>query len=365
MMLRARMWPVVCGFACISTTVPLLWTAPVRAQAAPAAETETMDEGPGATPSGGARPAAASLAQRKEAAKEVLLGQQARRGERHAEALRHFREAYGIVADVNTRLFIVRSLRSLGRMGEAYVEARTLISEADAAAAHDKRQQQTAMKARQELALVEQKVAFIRIGNPTTPHSELWVNHRQIPASEWSEPIAVTAGPVELVTGDDQRVEAMAKAGAEVTVTLPPPNEAPKTDGARAAASSKAAGGSGYHGPDRRLMALASASVGVIGMSLFGAFGAISEGQFARLDQACDVDGYCDPALTSTRDRGVATQLGANVSVVFGIVGLAGGAGLFAWDFFDPSDEDDSARARHGRPQLVLGPGHVSLRGSF
>jgi hypothetical protein len=89
---------------------------------------------------------------------------------------------------------------------------------------------------------------------------------------------------------------------------------------------------------------------------------------YSDLEDQCP-DGVCSPDLESDADSGRTYQTVANVSLVFGIVGIAAGAGLIVWDLVDPSPSDAPAAEDEAtasvRPQLVVGPGAIGLRGSF
>ena len=152
-----------------------------------------------------------------------------------------------------------------------------------------------------------------------------------------------------------------APAGSAPTVAIAPPKQKTK-----AAAAAVVEVKSSYSGPDRKMMAYIAGGAGGLGILMFGIFGLLSNSQFGRLESACS-NNQCDASLESVRDRGDAYQTVANVSLVFGLVGLAGGGGLFVWDMMDKPDGGDKGTARSGiqKPQLAIGPGSVTFTGSF
>src|SRR5687767_13364997 len=80
-----------------------------------------------------------------------------------AEALTAFRASHDVVKSPNTRLMIARSLRELGRLGEAYTEAKAALTEAEEVSQRHPRYAETARAAREDLKALEARVGFLKI----------------------------------------------------------------------------------------------------------------------------------------------------------------------------------------------------------
>ncbi|MEM1031697.1 MAG: hypothetical protein AAF928_07430 [Myxococcota bacterium] len=282
-------------------------------------------------------------------------------------ALAQFRSSYGEVRSPNSRLMVVRSLFELGRYEAAYREAMVLEEEAKNAAAKSPQKYEAAVTAAAtELSAVKKKLAFVVVQAPAG--ATVTLNGDALPAARWGEAIIVAPGPVEVrmsraAPGVAPVTEsADAKAGQTVTLTLsaaetPPP--APKTPVGSETAT--VAVDDGYAGPDRISMAVVAGSVGVLGMATFGIFGALANGQFSRLEDLCDGTS-CPERLEEEAEAGQRYQTAANVSVVVGALGLAGGAGLVLWEVLEP----EAAAPRGDRAlHWSVGPGSVSVSGRF
>ena len=284
---------------------------------------------------------------------------------RYDDALTKFRESHSIVANPNTSLMIVRTLNEAGRSVEAYNEGVEALKEAQEAAAQaPDKHQRTVDDINKEIEAAKAKIALLTVTvSGASAGATVTVGGRKLTPSEVGQAIAVQPGDVDVVLqaaegNDTEKVKL--SAGGAATVTLspsaavkapppapPPPRSAPPKDE-----------GSSYRGPDRLMLAIIAGGVGVLGFIGFGTFGLLSNARFERLETACDNDDFCDPALEDQADKGRAYQIAANVGLVVGIVGVAAGAGLFMWDFFDPEAEQTALR-------LTIGPTGAGLHASF
>lgn len=277
-------------------------------------------------------------------------------------ALEAFRNSYGVVKSPNSRLMVVRSLYELGRYREAYEEARVLAGEAETAAAKAQKYEAAVDAAAVELKAAKGKLAFVVIEpEAKAAGAQVTLNGEEVAPDRWGQEILVDPGPVEVVLTTDAgsvTEKGEAKVGEVVELKPAQENDAPKEASVPVPVE---AGDGGYSGPDRTAMAIIAGSVGVIGMTNFGIFGLLANGQFSRLDDLCD-DGICDPSLETEADNGRTYQTVANVSLGLGVAGLAAGAGLFLWEILDPAESTEEAAAR---PQLHVGPGSVMVTGTF
>jgi len=280
-----------------------------------------------------------------------------------AAALEAFQNSYGVVRSPNSRLMIVRSLFELGRYEEAYREAQELAEEAESAAAKAEKYKPAVEAASVELKAAKAKLAFVVIQpSAEAAGAEVSLNGEPVPAEQWGQEILVDPGPIEVVmTTEGGTVTEKGEAKIGEVVELKPtqkgaPEEAPAPVQMRVDT-----GDGGYSGPDRTSMAIIAGSVGVLGMTNFGIFGLLANGQFSRLEDLCE-GRTCDPELETEADSGNTYQLVANVSLGIGVAGLAAGAGLFIWELLDPAESSEEAAER---PQLHVGPGSVMLTGTF
>ena len=284
---------------------------------------------------------------------------------RYDEALTKFRESRSIVANPGTSLMIVRTLNEAGRPVDAYNEGVEALKEAQEAAAQaPDKHQVTATDIEKEIETAKAKIALLTVTvSGASAGATVTVGSRKLTPAEVGQPIAVQPGEVDVVLqaaegNDTEKVKL--SAGGAVTVALSPTEATkapPPTPRAPPRAPPKEEG-SNYRGPDRFMLALIAGGVGVLGFIGFGTFGLLSNARFERLETACGEDDFCDPALEDQADKGRAYQIAANVGLVVGIVGVAAGAGLFMWDFFDPEAEQTALR-------LTIGPTGAGLNASF
>lgn len=138
------------------------------------------------------------------------------------------------------------------------------------------------------------------------------------------------------------------------------------SDGDGAAADTGDGGGIGTLG----LVGLIVAGVGVAGLVPTIALGVVSEDHYQRVQTECNADGTCPASVQNSLDEG---PLFADIStaLLFVSIGLVvAGAALFTVDLVSEGD-DDSAEATSDddgdgvTARLDLGPGTLSLRGSF
>jgi hypothetical protein len=282
---------------------------------------------------------------------------------RHDDALAAFKESYATVASPNAHLMIAMTLVSMGKKGEGYDELGKVAVEADAAAAIDKKYQKTADNARSTQIELEGeigKLTIIGAAQAGPPGSVLVVNGRTIEPADWSSPVSVDAGSVTVVlTGNDPiTVDVMpgGSATADFSAALAPAGDSPDVE----------TGSGGYDGPDRMLITYIAGGVGAAGLISFGIFGGLAQGKFNSLDDACPNRLDCPIELESDANTGKTFQTVGNVSLALGIVGVAVAAGFLTWELVDPAEDgDEGVDEARFRPRLSVGPGAVTLSGSF
>lgn len=291
--------------------------------------------------------------QKAEAGAAFKRGMDSFRANRDVEALAYFRDSYSIVASPNSRMMIARTLAKLGRLSDAFREAKFCAQEANAAAQQNAKYKATADSVRAEIAELERSIAFLTVDvDGDDDQTTLTVGGQAIDRSNWGRAVPVNPGRLDVVLttakGTARRVVDV-RAGSRTSVSIDP-----------------AGGGSafGFITNRRKPIAYAAAGVGGVGMLLFGTFGALSNAQYDRLQSGCPTMRNCDPALKDAADRGATYQTAANVSLAVGLVGIAASASLLAWEASAGGGWPwDSAGIV--KPTLAVGPGQVTLSGSF
>jgi hypothetical protein len=82
-----------------------------------------------------------------------------------------------------------------------------------------------------------------------------------------------------------------------------------------------------------RTMAIASGGVGVVGLAMWGIFGAAASSRYADLERKCA--GRCDSFYQGDVDAGRRETGASTAGLVIGILGLAGGAAFFTIDYMN------------------------------
>jgi hypothetical protein len=287
---------------------------------------------------------------------------------RFGEALTAYRASYDIVASPNSRLMVARSLRELGRLGEAYRELEGAVAEAQALAAEDKKYENTERAAQEELEALKKRVAFVVIELPDPPEgTQLVVAGKPVALEAIQQPLVLAPGSVtikasapgrpplerrlDLAAGSstDVRLDLNAPAEAPAAEPLPTPSEpAPQSDTKTPAPSD---------GFPMKTAAYIAGGVGVLGFAAFGIFGSMNNSKFDSLDSDCN-DGRCPEARQSDIDAGRRYQTFANVGLVVGVVGVGTGITLFLLDKPRP-------RAAGRAHWVSVGAGQLRFGGRF
>jgi tetratricopeptide (TPR) repeat protein len=297
----------------------------------------------------GVSPEAANAEQKDNARSSFTTALEAYDSERYEEALDGFRRSYAAVASPNTHLMIARTLRSLDRIAEAYEELGQVVAEAEAAAKADDKYDKAADAARADRQALETEIGRVRVRGSESlgERAQLSVGGRTIPRERWDEPVVVEPGMVVVHVLGQQPKEMGVSAGSTVDVDVTPPR-VPFRD-------TPVESEVGYTGPDRRTMAYVAGGVGAVGLITYAIFGALTLTTYDDIDEQCR-DKQCPADLSEDAARGRIYQGVANAGFVVGVIGIATGAGLLAWDLLDDDDSDAA---------LSVGPGAVSAKVTF
>jgi hypothetical protein len=247
-------------------------------------------------------------------------------------ALSEFRQSISLYNSPNTRLYIARCLRELGRFDEAVIEYERTVREATDRAVTDPRYAATRDASNSELLAVRPRVGRLTITVPNLPpNAVVRVNDREIPREGVGVAMPVMPGVIQIhVEAPDFFPETRTtevSAGNEVTVGIslrprpvleghteivrppPPPSQPPP------------------RGAVPRSLGWVGVGVGAAGLVGFAVFAGLAGARYDEIDQACATGG-----TTCNRDeidRGRTLTTVANVSLGVGIAGAVAATVLF------------------------------------
>lgn len=312
----------------------------------------------------GVTPGSATPVQREQAQAKFAKGKELFGQKKYDAALAEFRGSLDIVTSPNTRLYVARALREMGKTVEAYVEFGRCEIEAKELAPQDPRYTKTAEAAAAERKELEPKLAFVTVAiNGATDATTLKIAGEEVKKAGWNEPAPIVPGSAEIVVetpgkptvkrmvtlGAGERTEVKVDASTgeavggtpvEAAPTPPPAPEKPADTG----------------GGDYRTYAYVAGGVGAAGLLTFGIFGAMAASKYSSLKDECGA-GPCPEAKRSDVEAGQTRQTIANIGLIVGIIGVGAGVTLFVLS--KPSKPSE------GTTQAVIGPSYVGLQGSF
>lgn len=318
----------------------------------------------------GVDPAAATPVQREQAQALFAKGKKSYDEGKYAAALDDFRSSIEIVQSPNTRLYVARTLREMGRYVEAYAEFGRTAAEAKEHEHEDGRYGKAAQAAQAERAEVAKKLGFVRLAIAgASDDAKLTVGGAEIVRAGWIEPIPVMPGSVDVVltngSGDPVKKSANVVAGQTIDVSVeagggsspppPPPPSGPVEGGGM---------------PIWRPLWIGGFGLGVVGLTMFAIAGAMSNGTYSDVKTACG-SSPCPPSQAGLVSRGQREQTVANVGLVLGLIGVAAGATFLVLDLTSKKKaSQDPATPTTPPPttptaQLGFGFASVELRGTF
>ncbi len=242
-------------------------------------------------------------------------------------ALTELRASVALFDSPNTRLYLARCLRELGRVDEAVPHYEWTITAAADRAEREPRYAATRDAARRELALVEPQVGRLTITiTPSEPPAgaHLRVGPREVPIATLGAALVVLPGTVEVALEapgfETARGSARIAPGQQASLALTlapqpvshPPQETPRR-----------AGGSGLIAPGIVLLGL-----GAVGAAGFIAFGILDANLYQSSVMRCAPTTVCPNSEIGTIDTGRNYQILANVGLGVGIGGIAVGTVL-------------------------------------
>ncbi len=317
----------------------------------------------GASPvcAAGVAPANATAIQREQAQARFLKGKARFDKNDFTGALDDFRASLEIVASPNTRLYVARTLREMGRLVEAYAEFGRTAAEAKEHEREDGRYGKAAEAALAEREAITPQIGFVLLTIKNSNDSTaVTISGSALLRAGWTEPVPVKPGDVDvevatpnvplvrktITVSAGQRAPLEIDAATQAAALTPLPPVVPDHATSR------------HAGKEWMLpVAIAGAGVGVVGLVMFTVGGIASNNTYSDLKSKCGTN-PCLPSLSSEISNGKTEQAIANVGAIVGLVGLAVGGTFFVLWMLPPSQRPTSAA-------LSLGPGSLSLSGTF
>jgi hypothetical protein len=277
----------------------------------------------------------------------------------YAHALDEFRASIELYGSPNTRLYLARCLRELGRLDEAVPEFERAMREAGDRARLDPRYVQTRDAAQAELLPVEARVGRLTLTIPEVPEGAvIRVNHRTVPVAALGIAMPVMPGAVTITIEasgyepEERRTDVAAGREATVGVVL---RRRPQSEGVtEVGALRRPDGVVRPRGGPRRSLAWIGVGVGATGLAAFAGFYVLANSRYDDLAARCAAGG-CATIAQSDVDGGRTYQVLTNVALGIGIAGAAAAVTLFV-----------VGRPAEAPPVVVsFGPRSVSVGGSF
>lgn len=266
-------------------------------------------------------------------------------------ALTEFRAANQLVGSPNTRLYIARCLRGLGRLGEAYIEFQRAGAEAADRAVNEPRYAASRDAARQEMDVIRPQIGNLTIHAPHAPEGlEVRVAGAVIPTAMMDVAMPTTPGSVEITATAPGRLpfrqEATVRASATTELSVEmrvDPNYVPPSSGNTNNSNSNTNTNNQNGGDERpptpprlvrvtegggaRIGGFVVAAVGLGGLGAFIGFGTMANSRFTSLQSVCGTSGPCPDtaAHRANIDEGEMFQTAANIGLIAGGVALVAG----------------------------------------
>ena len=321
----------------------------------------------------GVSPASATPVQREQAQGRFLKGRQLYTAKKYDDALAELNASLDIVASPNTRLYIGRCLRDMGRDVEAYVELGRAAVEARELVHEDARYEQAATAAADERAQLQGKLGCVEVAvTRAGPETVLRVSGDEVRRGGWAEPVPVKPGTVEVVVETPghaplvqtvdvragERKQVAIDAAADTGTGVP----AGQSDAAAEARSDDTRGA-------LRPLAFATAGVAVAGLATFLVAGAMSNGTYSDLEKACG-NGPCPPGHDKDISTGQTQQTLANIGLgVFATFAVASTTLFVLSSSKKPATAASGTVSAHVPPRVTArvtaGPSFLTVQGAF
>ncbi len=309
---------------------------------------------------GGVEPAKATPVQREQAQSRFVKGRELYNAKKYEAALVEMNASLDIVASPNTRLYIGRCLRELGRTVAAYVELGRAAVEAKELLRDDTRYEKAAQAANDERAALAPKLGFVEVNVAhASPSTTLKIGSEDVRRGGWDEAIPVLPGTTEILVETPGHApvkqEVQVAAGERRSVAIDAAADASTQEVAVAVNDRSDAQSSG---PPLRPLAYATAGLAAVGLVTFVIAGAMSNSTYSKLEDACGA-GPCPPGHDSDISAGKTEQTFANVGLAVFVISGAASVTLFVLS----SKKNPPPAAATAR--VTAGPSFVGLQGAF
>ena len=269
------------------------------------------------------------------------------RARRWEDALRAFRASYELAPSPNSRLFIGRSLRELGELGEAYGELLLAVTEAEQRASTDPRYTPTADAARTEAGELEPRIGRVVVTMENPPEGvRVIVDEREVPRAGLGLAVPVDPGEIAIVAEapGHARFETTERvtAGEEVAVRVALAPSAVEDVPVRA--PEDAIGDDGTGASPLTVSGVVAAGVAVAAAASFVVFYVLADRRFDDLSDDC-LRAACPPERRDEIDEGRSFQTIANVSLGVAIGAAAIAAALIVAGALTGDEQASHARA--------------------
>lgn len=264
-------------------------------------------------------------------------------------ALTEFRAANQLVGSPNTRLYIARCLRGLGRLGDAYIEFQRAGAEAADRAVNEPRYAASRDAARQEMDALRPQIGNLTLHAPHAPEGiEVRVAGMVVPTAMLDVAMPTTPGNVEVTATAPGRLpfrqEAAVRASSTTELSIEmrvDPNYVPPANNGNSNTNTNNQntqnGGNETpttprlvrvsEGGGARIGGFVVAAVGLGGLGAFIGFATMANSRFASLQSVCGTNGPCPDtaAHRANIDEGEMFQTAANIGLIAGGVALVAG----------------------------------------
>jgi len=308
------------------------------------------------SPSVLAEPSADAAGARTEDPKEVFArGAKLYKARRYQEALPLFESLVERTNSPNARLYVGHCLVKLGRNVEAYRAFSRVLG--NSTALRDDKYDPTREAARQELFALEQRVARLVVAPAEVPGVRVEVDDQALAPDWFGAAYAVEPGE-HRVEGAAEGFEPLSRtitiaAGETQTVSLVLSKRAP----AQAAPQAPVTAAEAPSRSPLRVAGWVAIGVGATGLAVFTVAGLSAKGVRDELEADCGSAPCTDGAHRDDAARGKTLQTVANVGLVAGVLGAAGGTALLL--LARPTPETEA------RLTPAPGGGFVSYGGRF
>lgn len=277
-------------------------------------------------------------------------------------ALDEFRASLALYGSPNTRLYVARCLRELGRLDEAISEFERSMREAADRAPTDPRYSATRDAAQTEMLAIEPQVGRLTLTIPDPPAGVVMrVNDREIPREALGVAFPVMPGRLRIVVESMETEtatrEAEVAAGREVTVGVVLQRR-PQRPGGQAELQRPVLPVASPSRGFSRNWSWVGFGVGAAGLIGFAAFGASANGIFSDLQTRCG-NTTCPPSEQGSVNQGRTFTTAANVSLGVGIAGVVAGVVLLI------VGRSPNADRPAPRVSLQVGTDSVGVAGAF